>query len=111
MKMNQKSESAQPVTFPELLRTWMGERSRADVAPILGVSWSTVHNWLTGISTPPASRVPVIAMLMALPVDQVRAALAGEVWPAAPAVSEVPEADTDSVGVGSCPQPTVSGGA
>jgi hypothetical protein len=60
--------------FPSLLRAWMGDRTRADVAPILGVTWSTVHNWMLGQSTPPATRLPYLAGIMGIPAEQLAAA-------------------------------------
>lgn len=49
--------------FADVLKTWIGARTNAAVAPVLGVSESTVHNWLTGsLPTGPRTRaiVPII---------------------------------------------------
>jgi hypothetical protein len=111
--MTQDSESVgarQKTGFPRLLENWMNGRTRAAAALALGVSWGTIDNWLNGVCQPPVSRVQVLAMLMALPSEQIRAALilasdfdAGSATAAAEPTQA--GAEHEDRGGDTCPQP------
>ena len=59
--------------FADLLRSWAGDRPVAEVARVLGVAWGTVDGWRRGTSLPPRTRLPGLAVILSIPIQELTA--------------------------------------
>lgn len=66
------------VLFAGILSSWKGHRTRASIAPILGVSWACVDLWLRAASLPPRTRLPALAAALGRPVAEIEAIVAAD---------------------------------
>lgn len=60
------------MTLAEVLTRWRGDRSEAKAGAELGVAQTTFGAWFDGRSTPPSTKIPLLADKLGIPADELR---------------------------------------
>lgn len=62
--------------YMTLITAWKGNRTENEAAADLGVAPNTLGNWTDGTHLPPTTRLPSLATLLGMPLDDLRALVA-----------------------------------
>jgi hypothetical protein len=66
------------LTFAEIFRRWLGDRSPESVAVVLGTSERTPRLWINGEHLPPATKIPALAKRLRVSEGHLRRIIAND---------------------------------